>query len=59
MKFNTLQAKSTYEAQSRAVNQLQQQIEKTNVRAPFSGTIDDVITDQGSVVAPGQSPLFE
>ncbi|GGK13347.1 RND transporter [Yeosuana aromativorans] len=53
-----LQAKSSYEAQSRAVDQLQQQIEKTNVRAPFSGTIDDVITDQGSVVAPGQSPLF-
>lgn len=53
-----LQAKSSYTAQARAVDQLQQQIEKTNVRAPFSGTIDDVITDQGSVVAPGQSPLF-
>ena len=53
-----LQAKSSYEAQSRAIGQLQQQIEKTLVRAPFSGTIDDVITDQGSVVAPGQSALF-
>ncbi|MCF8274209.1 MAG: efflux RND transporter periplasmic adaptor subunit [Flavobacteriaceae bacterium] len=53
-----LQAKSSYEAQSRAVNQLTQQIEKTIVRAPFSGSIDDVITDQGSVVAPGQSQLF-
>lgn len=53
-----LQAKSSYEAQASAVNQLQQQLEKTNVRAPFSGTIDDVITDQGSVVAPGQSALF-
>jgi membrane fusion protein, multidrug efflux system len=53
-----LQAKSSYEAQSRAINQLNQQIEKTIVRAPFSGNIDDVITDQGSVVAPGQSQLF-
>lgn len=53
-----LQAKSSFEAQSSAVDQLKQQIEKTNVRAPFSGTIDDVITDQGSVVAPGQSALF-
>ncbi|MBP0904675.1 efflux RND transporter periplasmic adaptor subunit [Mariniflexile gromovii] len=53
-----LQAKSTYEAQSRSVKQLQQQIAKTNVRAPFSGTIDDVITEQGSVVAAGQSPLM-
>ncbi len=53
-----LQAKSSYEAQSRAIKQLNQQIEKTVVRAPFSGSIDDVITDQGSVVAPGQSQLF-
>lgn len=53
-----LQAKSSYESQQKAVNQLQQQIAKTVVRAPFSGTIDDIITDQGSVVAPGQSQLF-
>ena len=53
-----LQTKSTYEAQEQAVSQLQQQIGKTIVRAPFSGTIDDVITEQGSVVSPGQSQLF-
>lgn len=53
-----LQAKSTYEAQSKSVNQLQQQIAKTSVRAPFTGTIDDVITQQGSVVAAGQSQLM-
>ncbi|TGV01928.1 efflux RND transporter periplasmic adaptor subunit [Flavivirga rizhaonensis] len=53
-----LQAKSTYEAQQRAVNQLQQQMAKTLVRAPFSGTIDDVISEQGSVIAQGQSQLF-
>ena len=53
-----LQAKATYEGQQQAVNQLQQHVGKTSVRAPFSGTIDDVITEQGSVVAPGQSQLF-
>ncbi|SEP70741.1 RND family efflux transporter, MFP subunit [Hyunsoonleella jejuensis] len=53
-----LQAKSTYEAQEQMVNQLKQQLDKTIVRAPFSGTIDDVITEQGNVVAPGQSQLF-
>ncbi|MDH3382260.1 MAG: efflux RND transporter periplasmic adaptor subunit [Flavobacteriaceae bacterium] len=53
-----LQAQSNYEAQSKAVSQLQQQVEKTFVRAPFSGTIDDVITDQGSVVFPGQTQLM-
>lgn len=53
-----LQAKSNYEAQERAVSQMRQQIAKTSVRAPFSGTIDDVITEQGSMVMPGQSQLF-
>lgn len=53
-----LQAKSTFESQQKAVNQLQQQVARTIVKAPFSGVIDDVITDQGSVVAPGQTALF-
>ncbi|WP_418602366.1 efflux RND transporter periplasmic adaptor subunit [Hwangdonia sp.] len=53
-----LQAKSNYEAQAKAVNQIKQQLAKTVVRAPFSGTIDDVITDQGSVVGAGQTPLM-
>lgn len=53
-----LQAKSTYESQQAAVNQLQQQIAKTVVRAPFTGTIDDVITEKGSVVGAGQTPLM-
>ena len=53
-----LQTKSSYESQLKAVNQAQSQLAKTIVRAPFSGTIDDVITEQGSVVAPGQSQLM-
>ncbi len=53
-----LQAQSNYQAQAKAVSQLQKQIEKTSVRAPFSGTIDDVITEQGSVVGAGQSQLM-
>ena len=53
-----LQAKSTYEAQVQSVNQMKQQLAKTTVRAPFSGTIDDVITEQGSVVGAGQSQLM-
>ena len=53
-----LQAKSTYEGQQKTVNQLKRQLEKSSVRAPFSGIIDDVISEQGSVVAPGQSQLM-
>lgn len=48
-----LQAKSNYEAQAKAVSQMKSQVAKTIVRAPFSGTIDDVITEKGSNVAPG------
>lgn len=48
-----LQAKSNYEAQTKAVAQLKSQIAKTYVKAPFAGTIDDVITEKGSAVTPG------
>ncbi len=47
-----LQAKTNYEAQENAVQQLQSQLSKSSIRAPFSGIIDDVIKDQGTVVAP-------
>lgn len=53
-----LQAKSSYEAQQEAVNQMRSQLGKSNVRAPFSGTIDDVISEKGSVVSPGQTQLI-
>ncbi|MCG8387470.1 MAG: efflux RND transporter periplasmic adaptor subunit [Cytophagales bacterium] len=48
-----LQAKTTYEAQENTVQQMQSQLGKYSMRAPFSGVIDDVIKDQGTVVSPG------
>ena len=53
-----LQAKSNYEGQQKAVGQMQSQLGKTGIRAPFSGIIDDIITEQGTVVAPGQSQIL-
>ncbi|SDB59149.1 RND family efflux transporter, MFP subunit [Flavobacteriaceae bacterium MAR_2010_188] len=53
-----LQAKSSYESQVQAVNQLKTQLGKSSVRASFAGVIDDIITEQGTVVAPGQSALM-
>ena len=53
-----LQAKSNYEAQEQAIGQMEQQLAKTVVTAPFSGTIDDVMTEKGSVVMAGQSSLM-
>ena len=48
-----LQAKTNYEASQNAVKQAQSQLGKSTIRAPFSGIVDDVIKDQGTVVAPG------
>ncbi|MBC9794909.1 efflux RND transporter periplasmic adaptor subunit [Sinomicrobium weinanense] len=52
-----LDARTSYESQEKAIAQLKDQIAKTTVTAPFSGTIDDVITDQGTAVTPG-NPLM-
>jgi len=48
-----LQAKSNYEASENAVKQAQSQLNKSTIRAPFSGIIDAVFKDQGTVVSPG------
>ncbi len=47
-----LQAKTNYEAQKNAVTQMEHQLGKFQIRAPFSGVIDDVIKEEGTVVAP-------
>lgn len=53
-----LQAKANYESQQNAVNQVSAQLAKTNITAPFSGSIDEVIAEQGSVVSPGSGGLM-
>ncbi len=53
-----LQAKATYDGQENAVNQMKSQLAKTSIRAPFSGVIDDIITEQGTVIGAGTSQIF-
>ena len=48
-----LSAKAEYEARQEAVRQVESQLDKATIRAPFNGIIDDVIKDQGTVVSPG------
>lgn len=48
-----LQAQTNFVAAENAVKQVQSQLGKSIIRAPFSGIIDDVIKDQGTVVSPG------
>jgi len=53
-----LQAKSNYEALEQNVNQLNKQLGKTSIRAPFSGVIDEIIAKAGNVVTPGQTQIL-
>ncbi|MFV0249342.1 MAG: efflux RND transporter periplasmic adaptor subunit [Tenacibaculum sp.] len=48
-----LQAKTNYEALINSVEQLKQQLNKSVLKAPFTGIVDDIIKEQGTVVAPG------
>mgnify|MGYP006145087859 FL=1 len=49
-----LQAKTSYNTQKNSTNQLKQQLGKFTIKAPFTGIIDDVFKEKGTVVAPGQ-----
>lgn len=53
-----LEAKTAFEQIDNSVQQMQSQLDKATIYAPFDGKIDEIITDQGQVVAPSQTPIF-
>ena len=53
-----LESKSIYEAQKQAIDQINKQLDKTIIKAPFAGVIDNVIVKEGEVVYPGRSNLM-
>jgi RND family efflux transporter MFP subunit len=53
-----LQAQTQMISAQKAVSQIKAQISKTVIRAPFSGTIDEVFAEKGEVVAPSQTGLM-
>ncbi|MEQ8908396.1 MAG: efflux RND transporter periplasmic adaptor subunit [Vicingaceae bacterium] len=50
-----LQAKADYEAKQKMVEQIQKQLGKTRIEAPFSGVIDEILIEEGNMVSPGMS----
>ena len=56
--INMLEAKTTYESKLKSIAQLKKQIEKTEIRAPFSGTIDEITANTGTNLMPGQTPVI-
>lgn len=53
-----LQAQAQMISAQKSVAQMRAQVAKTVIRAPFSGTIDDVFVERGQVVAPGPQGLM-
>lgn len=53
-----LESETSYKSLKSNKNRLQKQIDKTQIRASFSGVIDSKLADQGQVVSPGQTPIF-
>lgn len=48
-----LTAKTQFESAANAVTQLENQLSRTRITAPFGGTIDQIIADPGTSLAPG------
>lgn len=53
-----LNAKTNAQASQKTVEQLKEQLEKAQVKAPFSGIVDDVIADEGQLMAAGQTAII-
>jgi membrane fusion protein (multidrug efflux system) len=53
-----LEAKTRYESQEKMVEQMQAQLAKTKVFAPFNGTVDELLVNEGANVIPGRTPIL-
>jgi len=53
-----LQAKANYESQLKSIAQLKKQLQRTQILAPFSGTIDEIVANTGANLLPGQTPVL-
>jgi membrane fusion protein (multidrug efflux system) len=53
-----LKAKTAYQVQQQAIAQLKKQLERTQILAPFSGTIDEIVANTGANLMPGQTPVI-
>jgi len=53
-----LEAKTAFKTQKSRYSQLNEQLQKSVITAPFDGEIDDIFIELGELVTPGQSPLL-
>lgn len=53
-----LEAESNYQSAKSAVAQIERQLNKATIRAPFSGVVDELLVEQGELSMPGQTPIL-
>ena len=53
-----LKAKAAYESQLETIAQLKKQLQRTQILAPFSGVIDEIVANTGANLLPGQTPVM-
>ena len=53
-----LQTKASYESLLKSIEQLKKQLQRTQILAPFSGTIDEIVANTGANLLPGQTPVL-
>jgi len=52
-----LQAETQFKSLEKSIAQMQDQVAKTMITAPFDGIVDHILTDEGSSLAPGMTPI--
>lgn len=53
-----LAAKTDYDGSLNALKSMKEKLSKSQVTAPFSGIVDDIIADEGQLLAPGQTEII-
>ena len=53
-----LQAKAAFDGLLKSIERLKKQLLRTQILAPFSGTIDEIVANTGANLLPGQTPVL-
>lgn len=52
-----LKAETQFKSLEKSIAQMQDQVAKTTITAPFDGIVDHILADEGSSLAPGMTPI--
>jgi len=53
-----LETQTRYQSQQKMVEQMQEQVAKSKIYAPFDGTVDELLANEGANLTPGATPIL-